>query len=272
MAVSSLQKMRDIIQEKERFVYKRIIFFLFCSIFLITGFSHVKNPNGSNLQENCVFAGEIFESNKKFYSQHYEELIIRDFFNDRKGGIFVDVGCSHYKDLSTTYYLEEHLGWSGIAIDALAEYAIGYIDHRPNTRFFNFIVTSYSGGIESFYRSINAKIFSSTSENMAKGRSKYFGRPTECQVVYVPTITLTDLLEKNGISKIDLLSMDIQGGEVKALSGFNIEQFKPKLVCIEVENSDPYEILNYFAAHGYERIDKYSKYDSTNWYFKPKDP
>ncbi len=45
-----------------------------------------------------IFAGDILESGKKFYSEYNEELIIRDFFNDRRGGIFVDIGCAHYKN------------------------------------------------------------------------------------------------------------------------------------------------------------------------------
>jgi FkbM family methyltransferase len=252
-------------------MYKKIAFFSIAIFFLITGLSHIENPNSPNPQDSSVFAGEILESGKKLYSQYDEELIIRDFFNDRKGGIFVDVGCAHYKEMSTTYYLEERLGWSGIAVDALAEFAIGYIQHRPNTRFFNFIVTDHPWNIEPFYRLINATGLSSTSENYTQKAADYFRVSKEYQVTYVPTITLTELLEKNGISKIDFLSMDIEGGELKALSGFNIKKFKPELVCIEVHSKTSDKIMNYFTSYGYERIDEYLKYDNVNWYFKPKE-
>ena len=50
------------------------------------------------------------------YSQFQEEWIIRDFFKDRREGVFVDVGANHYRNDSTTFYLEEKLGWSGIAL------------------------------------------------------------------------------------------------------------------------------------------------------------
>jgi hypothetical protein len=45
------------------------------------------------------------------YSQFAEEWIIRDFFQDKRGGTFVDVGANHYRDSSTTYYLEKNLEW-----------------------------------------------------------------------------------------------------------------------------------------------------------------
>src|SRR5512139_1661416 len=75
---------------------------------------------------------DILTNGKKKFSQFNEELIIRHFFDDRRGGTFVDVGAWHYRDGSTTYYLESHLGWSGIAVDAQDSVRKGYLDHRPH--------------------------------------------------------------------------------------------------------------------------------------------
>lgn len=224
----------------------------------------------STLKNNLAVAGNILDSQKKLYSEHNEELIIRDFFQDRRSGLFVDVGCAHYMFASTTYYLEKHLGWSGIAIDALAEFKQGYTDNRPNTKFFNFIVTDHSGGKESFYKLSDSVWQSSTSKEFVEGvdRAREDIRNTY-QEIYVPTITLTDLLDKNGVSRIDFLSIDIEGGEAAALAGFDIDRFKPQLVGIEA-HSNKNKIMRYFNQHGYERIEKYLSYDNQNWYFKPK--
>src|SRR6187401_3294015 len=86
----------------------------------------------------CSREEPIPDRSKKLYSQNDEELVIRDFFNDRKGGFFVDVGAAQWKDLSTTYFLEKYLGWHGIAIDAQEGYAEGYKQNRPNTKFFGY--------------------------------------------------------------------------------------------------------------------------------------
>jgi FkbM family methyltransferase len=222
-----------------------------------------------NLTSEYAFAGSILEHGEKLYSPGDEELIIRDFFNDRRGGIFVDVGCYDYMSESTTYYLEKHLGWSGIGVDALAEFAIGYIENRPNTRFFNFIVTDHSWSIEPFYRLTNLIDGSSATKKCAEDAANYWKVSKKYQIIYVPTITLTDLLKLNGISKIDFLNIDIQGGEPAALAGFDIERFKPELVCIEAEWNRA-KILDYFSRHNYERIYKYLNYDKHNWYFRPK--
>ncbi len=88
----------------------------------------------------------------------------------------------------------------------------------------------------------------------------------------MPTITLTELLDANRVSKIDFLLLDIEMGEFKALNGFEIERFKPKLVCVEALNIKEHKrkILAYFQEHDYERIDEYLDNDSFNWYFRPK--
>ena len=62
----------------------------------------------------------------KHFSEREEEWIIRDFFQDRRGGTFLDVGANHYQDASKTFYLESQLGWSGLAVEPQTQFAAGY--------------------------------------------------------------------------------------------------------------------------------------------------
>ena len=78
-------------------------------------------------------------------TQYDEEFIIRDFFDDRKGRFFVDVDSYHWQEFSTTRFLEKHLDWSGIAIDAQAGLAESYKKNRPKTKFFSYAVSDKSG-------------------------------------------------------------------------------------------------------------------------------
>ena len=75
-------------------------------------------------------ATELAGFKKKYGPDHYsereEEWLIRDYFQDRRDGVFVDVGANHYKVASKTYYLESKLGWSGIAIEPQQEFADEY--------------------------------------------------------------------------------------------------------------------------------------------------
>jgi FkbM family methyltransferase len=197
------------------------------------------------------------------YSQFAEEWIIRDFFKDKRGGVFVDVGANHYRDSSTTFYLEEHLGWSGLAVEPLVQFAADYKVHRPRTTFLPFFVSDVSDTTAKMYV-LDAHTVVSSADRSFTARTG--ANPTE---VTVPTITLDDLLTKNSVIKIDFLSMDIELWEPKALAGFDIKRFRPELVCIEAHSEVRQQILEYFARNGYVIVGKYMPADEHNLYFMP---
>ncbi len=225
---------------------------------------HEDDPVGERLKN--------YETYGKRWSQHNEEIVIRDFFDDRRDGFFVDVGSARARKMSTTYYLEKELGWRGIAIDALATWKNGYDEHRPNTKFLNYVVVDEEGE-RTFYRAKRKPTLSSIKKKRAAKGGGY-------EEIQVQASTLDRILDREGVKKIDFLSMDIEDAEPQALAGFDIDRFRPELVCIEAHRAVREPILRYFTDHGYERIEVYRKYDRTkylhkgigelNWYFTPK--
>ena len=194
------------------------------------------------------------------------ELLIRYFFRDRKDGVYLDVGCSHYRVNSTTYYLEEHQGWSGIGVDPLERLRADWVRHRPRSKFFAYAVTDKSGESIKFFSAGGLSATEIDTKNLKHWQGLKGFEPKE---VEVPTITIDDLLAQEGVEKIDFLSMDINGAEPIALAGFDIERFAPDLVHVEASAHRQEELTAYFAKHDYVRIEEYLEYDSTNWYFIP---
>jgi FkbM family methyltransferase len=215
-------------------------------------------------------ASDIIKKGKKLYSQYDEELVIREFFQDRKAGFFVDIGAGDYQHYSTTFYLEERLGWKGIAVDALASYASGYAEHRPRTTFLNYLVTDRAKGKQKFYEATGLTEISSVDKQVAEEQLRLLKNEAPVVELEVPTTTLTEVLERQKVGRIDLLSMDIEEHEPQALAGFDIDRFKPELVCVEAHPSVRNQLLRYFTGHGYVRIDKFLPYDELNWYFTPR--
>jgi FkbM family methyltransferase len=212
----------------------------------------------------------ILKSGEKRYSQDDEELVIRDFFRDRRGGVFVDVGAGDWQRYSTTLYLEEQLGWSGVAVDALAEYAEGYRQHRQRTRFVNAIVTDRARGPQKFYRADDFPEVSSVSQSLAVAQAREFTDGGAISERVVPTRTLDEVLGGLGVRAIDLLSMDIEEHEPAALAGFDLARFRPAFVCVEAHPAVRDALWHYFVAHRYARQDQYLAWDSANWYFAPR--
>jgi FkbM family methyltransferase len=155
------------------------------------------------------------------------------------------------------------LGWSGLAIEPQTQFAADYARYRPRTRFFPFFVSDISNHTAKLYVLNRSSMVASSD----KAFVERFGTPDE--VREVPTITMNDLLDSEGIKRIDFLSIDIELHEPAALKGFDIERFRPSLVCIEALLPVRQQILNYFAKHGYVIVGRYVWMDLENLYFAP---
>jgi FkbM family methyltransferase len=197
------------------------------------------------------------------FSRNMEEWIIRDHFQDRRDGVFLDVGANHYRNQNNTYFLETTLGWSGIAIDALEEFAADYQTFRPRTKFVALFASDVADSFVQFFVPADNKLVASASrEFTVREGAPGVGRT-------VPTTTLNVVLEQAGITRLDFMSMDIELSEPRALAGLDIERYRPELVCIEAHLDVRQQILDYFARHGYTVVGKYLRADPKNLYFRP---
>ena len=56
----------------------------------------------------------------------------------------------------------------------------------------------------------------------------------------IKTTTITNLLRKANIKKIDFLNIDIEGHELEVLKTLNFNHFDIKVICVEIVNYDIY--------------------------------
>ena len=196
------------------------------------------------------------------YSEHGEEWIIRDFFQGKHNGVFLDVGAYDYKRLSNTYYLETELGWSGVAIEPQVKFAADYQRYRPRTTFVPVFASDRSDQSVTLHIAPQVDTQASSSEAVAAANHSSEHLP-------VSTATLDDVLDRLGTSKIDFMTMDVELAEPVALRGFSIDRFRPALVCVEAHEEVRQAILDYFARHGYTVIGRYLRADQANLWFQP---
>jgi FkbM family methyltransferase len=211
-------------------------------------------------RELLELAGQYGDQRSTRYA---EEWAIRDFFKDRRDGVFLDVGANDYQKENNTYYLETSLGWSGVAVDAQQEFAEGYRAHRPHTKFVAAFISDVSGTTSPLYVPKANTLTASTSQAFAEGED---GATVKREV---PTLTLDDLLAQHHIERLDFASIDIELAEPKALAGFSIDRYRPALVCIEAHKEVRQQILDFFQRHDYVVLGKYLRLDTANLYFAP---
>jgi FkbM family methyltransferase len=194
-------------------------------------------------------------------SEHVEEWILKDFFKERRDGIFVEVGANHHQRASNTYYLETALGWSGIAVEPQIKFAEGYKRYRPRTTFVPLFISDVSNQQATLYVTQNDLVASGVRE-FTEG----FGEVTPTAAT---TSTLDDVLDRLNLKAIDFLSIDIELAEPQALEGFSIGRFTPALVAIEAHPPVRQQILDYFARNQYALVGRYWRADSHNFWFAP---
>ncbi|MEM1111189.1 MAG: FkbM family methyltransferase [Pseudomonadota bacterium] len=202
------------------------------------------------------------------YSQGFEELLIREYFADQKGGYFVDVGAGPALAGSNTAFLERHLGWQGIGVDALGHYEDNYLEQRPRTRFINFVVAESSSPAHPFFHVVAAEGLSSTDE-----ARMFEGKPLNSKRVEVPAATLDEILDAAQLTHIDFMSIDVEASNLSCLKGLNLRKHRPRLVCMET--GDPTsqqrrDIIEHFQAAGFVLVPEFRPYTAPNTWFHPR--
>jgi FkbM family methyltransferase len=200
-------------------------------------------------------------------SEHGEEWILRDYFNDKRNGVFVDVGANDYRRFSNTFYLETSLGWSGLAIEPQKKFAADYAKYRPHSAFVPLFVSDHSNGEVVLNVPQNNDLVASADKTFVENSGG-----EEVVPLRTTTTTLDDVLARQKITQFDFLSIDVELHEPEVLGGFTLERFRPRLVCVEAQPEVRQKILDYFVRRGYVPVGKYLRADDANLWFVPLGP
>ena len=88
---------------------------------------------------------------KKTYSMDGEDLIIFDYFKNKKEGFFIDVGCYHPIHRNNTFLLYKK-GWRGINID-IHSFSIDLFNYiRTKDLNYNFAVSDKNETLNMYYQ------------------------------------------------------------------------------------------------------------------------
>ena len=171
---------------------------------------------------------------RKQYSQWGEDLIIKEFFKDKKAGIYFDVGCFHPIMYSNTCALFKK-GWRGINIDINPTSVDLFNIVRPNDLnlcttinenpkefkiFFDHPFSPVNTLDQTHYNSLKAEFFKDVSFTTIKSKS------------------IDEILKFKKTEKIDFLNIDVEGSDLSILTQLVPDKMKPSLISIETHNVD----------------------------------
>lgn len=220
----------------------------------------------------------IFLSSINIYSYKYPEPIIGYFsqkgqdkflneniFKNKEKGFFVEIGAHDGISFSNTYYFEKYLGWHGICIEPNPEIFKKLTGNRKcyceqvciSSDFGVKEFLKCSGYILEMYSGLLSEI---DPRHMRRidDEIKQFGGSKE--IILVNCTTLSDIFLKHKINYIDLLSIDIEGGEEAAIKTINFDKIKINIIVIE-NNFNENKIRNFLFSKGYKHLTRVGKDD-----------
>jgi FkbM family methyltransferase len=202
------------------------------------------------------FHGEI--QNGKHVDQ-----VLREYFGNDYVGIFFDVGAFHPITISNSYHFEKN-GWTCYLFEANPNNIPLLKEHRSNV--FNYAISDVDkDSIEFHVVTLGDNWTASYSAiTISDEYKRIFGNVDEKCIskVNVPQRSLNSIIQSEipELSRIDIMSIDIEGGEFNCLKGFDLHKYKPKVMVIENADHGNKTILHYLKTFGY-RLDKEISYN-----------
>jgi len=151
-------------------------------------------------------------------------MMADDFFKNKSKGVYIDVGCHHPFLNNNTYRLYKK-GWSGINIDLDFNTVDMFNFFRGSDLNIEAAVSDKNEERDFFFFHNRSAINTLSEKSGIKAK----------EVKKIQTTTLNSLIENSKFkdSKINYVSIDVEGHELSVLRGFNLKKYKPDLIILE---------------------------------------
>jgi FkbM family methyltransferase len=186
-----------------------------------------------------------------------------------RNGFFVELGANDGINQSNTKYFELFRGWRGILIEPspinyrklkfnrskrtkfIRAACVSKEDTRKEIEFEYLDLMTVSRQSDSDLLDLNSHLGHARKRVAKRHRDKFFT---------APTVTLNSIFTENDApSRMNLLSLDVEGAELAVLQGVDHEKFRFDFICIECRELT--RMNEYLSSVGYELVEKLSEHD-----------
>jgi FkbM family methyltransferase len=198
-----------------------------------------------------------------FYQSQYNQdrFLNERYFKNKVGGVFVDIGSHDGKTLSNTYFYEKALNWSGLCIEPhpkvfeqlkenrsciLVE---GCAWHEDTTKIFRVI--------EGYSEMLSGLVEAYPEAHRQRVETEVTSMNQKVEDVEMRCYDINRLLTDNGINKIDLVSIDVEGSELSILRAIDYNKVSIRVILVENNYNDE-ELRTFLKEKGFDLEDRYS--------------
>ncbi|MEM7403858.1 MAG: FkbM family methyltransferase [Pseudomonadota bacterium] len=191
-----------------------------------------------------------------FFSQAGQDWFLdRSVFDFKSGGVFVDIGGFDGFTNSNSLFFEVFRGWRGLLIEPAPQpYRMASSFRRCNC--LQMAIGAEPGTAEFMHVTDGLTQMSGLVSTYDAGVLKRVRMASEHreEIIEVEIQPLEALLRAAGLSRVDYVSVDVEGSELDILQSFPFTEFD--VTCWSIENAEHrQEIPALMEARGYDLIE-----------------
>lgn len=191
------------------------------------------------------------------YSQYGQDRTVFEVLGGPAAGVFLDIGANDGVTFSNSLLFEQH-GWEGICVEPHPQSFAALANNR-NCHLVNACVADQDGTVNFLVVEGPANMLSGIFEFMDERHLRRIDEEIgkvggSKRLIEIEAISPQTLLKRFHIDRLDYLSIDTEGCELKILKTFDFEKVPARIIGIENGARTP-ELFRYLASIGY-RLEK----------------
>ncbi|GLI67031.1 hypothetical protein VaNZ11_011209 [Volvox africanus] len=202
-------------------------------------------------------------------SQSGEDIrVFQNYLCGLQNGTFLELGALDGERFSNTYMFEYKLGWRGVLIEGNPRSFESLWKKRPNAVTIHSAVCSeyqivhYTMKDQPAVDGILEFMTDSFKESWHKNWQSY----TEDEAPPVPCYPFSSLISLAGVRHVDVMFLDVEGGELSVLQSVPFGNFKVDVMVIEATGREREERVRAFMADvGYKHMESWGR---SEWFVR----
>lgn len=176
----------------------------------------------------------------KFYGQFdppLDRVLYERYFEKRrKPGVFVECGAFDGVTSATCKFFEETLGWRGVNVEPSPPIYAELVKNRPGSTNVNAALAA-GAGRATFHGIVHPQYGEKCSNGSLRHhpihKAYIDDAGWEVKPYEVETVSWCDFVARQGLTRVDLFVLDVEGCELDVVAGMKGARVLPRIFCAE---------------------------------------